>query len=216
MNYINASCITSGNRIVRDGKVLFEQAGGGSAQPKEASSAAPAGLPDFLASAYRHFDLQYPKFYKMDTLSKLGWLTAELLLQGFPRDRYVPESVGLVLSNANASLDTDIRYWETVKEIPSPAVFVYTLPNIVAGEICIRHQWKGENAFFVSPDFDAPLVHWYTADLLDNGRLDACVCGWIDVSEECSRAILFLVEKQPRPGALPFTAESLRNIPGNP
>jgi hypothetical protein len=196
MNYINASCIIGGNRIIRDGVVIFELAS--------------APLPDFLAAAYRHFDLQYPKFYKMDTLSKLGWLAAELLLREFPKDRYTPEAVGLVLSNANASLDTDLRYWETVKDMPSPAVFVYTLPNIVAGEICIRHQWKGENAFFISPAFDAPLTHWYAADLLDNGRLDACVCGWVEVSGEYPKAALFLVEKHLRGAGQPFTPRLLQ------
>lgn len=168
------------NTITRNGTVVFE---------------AMAPLPDFLALAYQHFDLQYPKFYKMDTLSKLGWLAAEVLLQGLDTSRYAPESIGIVLSNANASLDTDIRYWDTVKEMPSPAVFVYTLPNIVAGEIAIRHKWKGENAFFISPAFDPGLINWYVDDLFDNGRAEACLCGWVDVSGGEGNAELFFVEK---------------------
>lgn len=224
MNYINASCVIEGNSIARDGRIIFEPAGGspgpetgptsaGSPSPSTApASPGSTGLADFLATAYRHFDLQYPKFYKMDTLSKLGWLAAELLLQSGPLRHYAPESVGVVLSNANASLDTDIRYWETVREMPSPAVFVYTLPNIVAGEICIRHQWKGENAFFISPAFDAGLTHWYVSDLMDSGRLEACVCGWVEASEEDSKAALWLVEKQPGSLAVPFTRGSLEAI----
>ena len=109
-----------------------------------------ADLPEFLIAAYRHFDLQYPKFFKMDNLSKLGWLANEILLQGsFDKEKYNAEDVGIVLSNANSSLDTDIKYYETTKTIASPAQFVYTLPNIVIGEISIRHHFKGENAFFI-------------------------------------------------------------------
>src|SRR3712207_7060242 len=34
---------------------------------------------------------------------------------------------------------------------PSPSVFVYTLPNIVTGEIAIRNHYHGETHFFVIP-----------------------------------------------------------------
>ena len=93
----------------------------------------------------------------MDSLSKLGWLAAEILLKdSFNKEALsVRKMSGLVFANANSSLDTDIKYYETAKDIASPALFVYTLPNIVIGEICIRHNFKGENAFFISEQFDA-------------------------------------------------------------
>ena len=98
-----------------------------------------------MIGAYRHFAFDYPKFYRMDNLSKLGWLAAEVLFQDVSIKPYQPEDVGIVLANRSSSLDTDIKYFESVKTIPSPALFVYTLPNIVMGEICIRHVLKGEN-----------------------------------------------------------------------
>ena len=122
-------------KIVKDGTVVFESA--------------ETSLAGFLAEAYQQLGEKYPKFYKMDHLSKLGWLGTEYLLSGaFNKAHYQPEEIGLVLSNANSSLDADIRYLESVKEMASPALFVYTLPNIVIGEISIRHNFKGENAFF--------------------------------------------------------------------
>jgi hypothetical protein len=66
-----------------------------------------------------------------------------------------PYATGIVLSNSNASLDADIKYYDSVANIPSPALFVYTLPNIVIGEISIKHSFKGENAFFIFDSFDA-------------------------------------------------------------
>src|ERR1700754_4127986 len=93
------------------------------------------GLSERLLSLYRSLKLDYPKFYKMDQLSKLGWLASEVLLKDNPiLGTMQPEDIGIVLTNANSSLDTDIKYLDTVADIASPAVFVYTLPNIMIGE----------------------------------------------------------------------------------
>jgi hypothetical protein len=108
---------------------------------------------DFIKSLYKKEGVSYPKFFKMDGLSKLGFLTAELLLKRREMDRYRKERVGLVLSNSSSSLDTDLVYTETIRDranyFPSPSVFVYTLPNIMNGEICIRHKFRGENTFLL-------------------------------------------------------------------
>ena len=37
----------------------------------------------FAKGAYRHLELNYPKFFKMDKLSKLAFLGAEYLLMGY-------------------------------------------------------------------------------------------------------------------------------------
>lgn len=170
-------------------------------------------MPDLLLAAYRHFEFQYPKFHKMDNLGKLGWLANEVLLRdSFDKDRYKPEDVGLVFSNASSSLDTDIKYYETVKSIPSPALFVYTLPNIVIGEISIRHGFKGENAFFVSPEFDAPFTEQYVSGLVNSDILQACICGWVEVLGENYKAALFLVEKEKSRNSVIFTAENLTKL----
>lgn len=168
------------------------------------------GLAGFLSSAYQHFRFQYPKFYKMDNLSKLGWLACELLLQGFDASGYRPEEIAVVLSNANASLDTDYKYFGTIREIPSPAVFVYTLPNIMIGEICIRNKIKGENAFFIFESFNAGFIRQYVTGLLAGGGARTCICGWVDVLGEEYKAALFLIEI--KTGPVPFTAENMNRI----
>lgn len=171
------------------------------------------GLQEFLVSAYQHLALQYPKFYKMDSLSKLGWLAAEVLLKdSFEATRYRPEDTGIVLSNANSSLDTDIKYYVTVKDIASPALFVYTLPNIVIGEISIRHRFKGENAFFISDEFEAGFIEQYVSNLINNNILQSCICGWVDVMGEEYKAVLYLVEKDKTPDSVIFTKENLTKI----
>ena len=198
-NYISASCIISNQVIYKNGLPVFED------NKPDAS--------EFLTAAYRHFDLQYPKFFKMDNLSKLGWLANEILLQGsFDKEMYKPEDVGIVLSNANSSLDTDIRYYETTKTMPSPAQFVYTLPNIVIGEISIRHGFKGENAFFIFDDFDAVFIEQYVSNLINNNILQCCICGWVDVLDGTYNATLFLIEKDKSGNSVNFTKENLNKI----
>ncbi|MEO6730749.1 MAG: hypothetical protein ABIN01_05995 [Ferruginibacter sp.] len=152
--------------------------------------------PGFLIAAYHHFAIKYSKFYKMDNLSKLGWLAAEVLLKdSFENDKYTPEEVGLLLTNASSSLDADLKYFESTKEFASPALFVYTLPNIVIGEICIKHKFKGENAFFIFEALDADFIEKYVSNLLNNNILQACICGWVEFIGEQYKAVLFLIEK---------------------
>ena len=193
--YITATCSISNNRVHLNGEQIL--AGNGKT------------VEDLLLSIYQHFHFSYPKFHKMDNLSKLGWLTAELLLKNFNKQNYHAEQVGTVLANANASLDMDLRYYDSIKDVPSPSLFVYTLPNIVAGEICIRHNFKGENAFFVQPSFDADFIHRQVSYLLDKNILQACICGWIDVLGQEYTAKLFLVEKIKKETAAEFSIESL-------
>ncbi len=196
--YITSSCVIRRQTVVKNGAPIFEGTG--------------EGLPEFLRSLYDRFSGQYPKFHKMDLLSKLGWAAAEILLHDVPMEAYAPEDTGVILANTSSSLDTDERYFETVKEIASPALFVYTLPNIVIGEISIRHKFKGENAFFITDTFDIPFVTGYVQQLLDAGALQAAVCGWVEQYHDGYEAALYLVEKQPRGGAVPFTAEETEKL----
>ena len=197
--YITSSVLISGGSVYKDGKLQFEKKG---------------ELPvDFLIAAYHHFGLKYPKFYKMDNLAKLGWLSAEILLTGnFNKEKYKPSETGVVLSNASSSLDTDIRYYDTVKDMASPALFVYTLPNIVIGEICISNHFTGENAFFIFEEFDVLFVEQYVSNLLNNNILQSCICGWVEFLEDRYRSAFFLVEKENSGEGLLFSSENLNKI----
>ena len=196
--YITSNCTISKHVIYKNEVPVFEHR--------------VTDLPAFLLAAYQHLGLNYSKFYKMDNLCKLGWLASEVLLGGIDIKQYQPGEVGLVLSNANSSLDSDQRYMQSVSDIPSPALFVYTLPNIVIGEICIRHNFKGEDAFFIFEKFDATFIETYVNDLLNNDILKACICGWVDVLGDDHKAVLFLVEKEEKSNAVPFSKRHMGTI----
>lgn len=197
--HITASCTISKNIVSKDGVKVFENSN--------------ADLAGFLLSIYHHYQLNYPKYYKMDNLSKLGWLAAEILLKdSFKKDNYQPEETGIILANTNSSLDNDLKYFDSTKDIPSPSLFVYTLPNIVIGEICIRNNFKGEQAFFVQEAFDAVFFEQQVNYLLDKNILSACICGWVDVLEQEYKAVLFLVEKEKDNQSLLFSAGNMDSV----
>lgn len=134
----------------------------------------------FLKLLYKKLELKYSKFYKMDVLSKLGFLSVELLLNG---ERIKTESgeTAIVFANRSSSLYTDIEYQKSIDEIPSPSVFVYTLPNIVIGEICIRHKFYGENMFFVQEKYDKKFLINYVSTLFRTTETKNAIVGWLEV-----------------------------------
>ena len=107
--------------------------------------------------------------------------------------------MAIVLSNRSGSLDTDRKHQSTIQSeenfYPSPAVFVYTLPNIGIGEISIRHHIKGENAFFVFNDFNAKFLTQYSEALINNNKASQVLCGWVDVDENAYHSYMYVVSK---------------------
>lgn len=144
-----------------------------------------SSIPDFapfIRKAYKHTGKSDMKFYKMDDLCKLGYTATEYLLAG---KSFQPEEIGILLANSASSLDTDIRHQTIINEegdhAASPAIFVYTLPNVVAGEICIRYKIQGENTFFIEKEFDANQLEEYARIVMKKGKLKACIIGWCEL-----------------------------------
>ncbi len=199
MNFITRYSHVRNRSLIRQGELICRDLRG--------------TLPDFLDASFDSLGIGYPKFYKMDTLSKLGFLGAEMLLKEIPLlEDYDPFQVALILSNAYGSLDTDMKYFESTKTVPSPALFVYTLPNIAAGEICIRNGIKGENAFFIWPRFDAKQMHNYVELVMAADNTQACVAGWVDVMGSHHDVFLYLAEKKERGNALVHAAVHLQKL----
>ena len=141
------------------------------------------------------------RFFKMDDLAKAGYVACENLLRNNPVvEKYGAFRVAIVLANHAASLHTDLRHQQIVEQHDptgaSPAVFVYTLPNIVAGEISIRHGIKGETLFLVSEDKEELQAEKYAAYLIRTHKADAAIAGWCDVLNENYDVTLKLIEKK--------------------
>jgi len=159
----------------------------------------PTDFADFAKQSYRNFEMQYPKFFKMDALSKLAFLGSELLLSPIVFSEK-ENNIALVLANKSSSLDTDVKYQESISDkenyFPSPAVFVYTLPNICLGEISIRHQLKSENSFFIFDAFNAEFMSNYSDILLNTNKADLVLCGWTEYFDNNYKAFLCVIGKE--------------------
>lgn len=149
----------------------------------------------FAKQIYTEYGIKYSKFHKMDNLCKLGLLCSYILLKDIDLSAYQPDERALILANASASLNTDNKYQKTISEIPSPSVFVYTLPNIVGGEISIKNDFKGESMFLVSQAFDTDFFFNYSRYLIEKCKHKVVVMGWVEMDmNENYKAFLYLIE----------------------
>ncbi len=153
-----------------------------------------------IRKAFSALDMDYRKFYKMDDLSKLGFVTVEYLARTVRHfEKLRPESKGIVSANRSASLDTDIRYRRNLDEVgdceASPAIFVYTLPNVMHGEVCIRLKIKGENTFFIQDEFDKDFLIKYARIVMNEQDMEYCLVGWCDLLRDIYRAEYYLLKR---------------------
>jgi len=166
----------------------------------------------FLKLIYKKLEIKYSKFFKMDNLCKLAFLSAEIVLND--SDILKEErNVALVFSNNASSLDTDRKHQEAINDkdnyYPSPAVFVYTLPNITMGEISIKNELRSENAFFVFENYNAGFHQNYESSLIHSEKSKALLGGWINVDGEDYDAFLYLVSVK---GEIEHTEKNLINL----
>jgi hypothetical protein len=194
--YIQSYCHVKNGQLKLNGKIVFKD------EPKNT-------LKVFLKNSYKNQKINYPKFFKMDNLSKLAILASELVLSNIDANEY-GNNIALVFSNNASSLDTDRKHQKTINEIdnfyPSPAIFVYTLPNIGIGEVSIKHQLKSENAFFIFDEFNASFHHNYESILIQSKKSSAVLAGWVNVDNENYNAFLYLVSKK---GLIEHTEQNL-------
>jgi hypothetical protein len=162
---------------------------------------------------YRQQELGYPRFYKMDVLCQAGYLASELIKRANPgiSVAYADDEIALIFANASSSAETDRRFMQTYEAggPPGPSLFIYTLPNIVLGEIAIVNKWYGENMFAVLPKFAPGFYLDYGQILLGSGSR-ALLCGWLEVTANATDVFLFLVEE--RESGTEFNRENLLHL----
>ena len=156
---------------------------------------------DLLTFLYREKVGNYPQFYKMDLLSRLGFIASELLLDEEGGERFAgTDSRAVILFNRSSSLMTDRKYMATIAEdnyFPSPALFVYTLPNIITGEIAIRNKYNGETSFYILPERNGGVMENVLEAAFLDKKTQSVISGWIDcTADNCFEADMFIAEKK--------------------
>ena len=142
---------------------------------------------DILTWIYKNHIGSYPKFYKMDRLSQLGFVASELLLaQEDPRKGPCTDRA-VVLFNHSSSVCADRAFAQTIVPgedyYPSPSLFVGTLPNIVCGEIAIRHGYHSETSFYIMSEKDESMINKVIQSTFLDKTVHSMVTGWVDYQD---------------------------------
>lgn len=138
-----------------------------------------AGL---LSEIYRKYVRDYPKYHKMDSLSRLAFLATELLLSrgDVPQD----SERATILFNRTSSVVADRCHLGSIAKpgefYPSPSVFLGTLPNIATGEIAIRHGYTGETSLYITDFRDEALMKKVVGSSFSLGGFRSLICGFVD------------------------------------
>ncbi|MBK9355660.1 MAG: 3-oxoacyl-ACP synthase [Bacteroidetes bacterium] len=191
-------CNISKGKIYANDKLIFESI--------------VADFESFSSELYKKLELNYSKFHKMDNLAKLGWLASELVIKNvhFNCDPY---KFAINIMNCDSSIDTDICYQNIIdNNKSSPSIFVYTLPNIMIGEICIKNNIKGDNLLQISETFDIPSQYNYMHSLFEAGIVEKSICGWVNFNKNNYEAFLYIVEKVRVADSLPFNIETINKL----
>ncbi len=155
---------------------------------------------EMLTEFYKREVGDYPKFYKMDMLSRLGFIATELLLKREGKERFTgDEHRAVILFNHSSSLHADIHYLDSIKDpddyFPSPSLFVYTLPNIVTGEIAIRNHYHAETSFYILAEEDEGLISQVQQASLCDPMTESMISGWLDYEDDTNfKADIYILD----------------------
>ena len=148
---------------------------------------------EMLTEVYKTKIGDYPKFYKMDMLSRLAFVASELLI-GCEGQRSKDEGQlsiskdrAVVLFNHSSSIIADRQYVKSIEKddfFPSPAAFVYTLPNITTGEIALRNGYHGETSFYLLAERNEKLMQRVIKSTFIDRDIKSVIGGWIDCPSE--------------------------------
>ena len=157
-----------------------------------------------LTALYKQIMGNYPKYYKMDGLCRLGFVASELLLKAERDEGSFTEDINktraIVFFNRSSSIASDKKYLASIAEkdnyFPSPSVFVYTLPNIVTGEIAIRNGYHGETSFYILPHKNELLMQDIIETTFMDEQTTSILTGWLDYEDsEHFEADLYIAYK---------------------
>ncbi len=148
---------------------------------------------EMLTEVYKTKIGDYPKFYKMDMLSRLAFVASELLIESEGQrtlnsnSSTLNSSRAVVLFNHSSSIIADRQYVKSIEKddfFPSPAAFVYTLPNITTGEIALRNGYHGETSFYLLAERNEELMQRVIKSTFIDRDVKSVIGGWIDCPSE--------------------------------
>ena len=135
---------------------------------------------DDINEIYKQQIEHYPKYLKMDMMCRLGFIATELIA----KQQTLNADCAVIIFSRSGSLLNDINYQHTISDFPSPALFVYTLPNIVTGEIAIRHHLLTETSCYLLPYDDWDMIHKIVETTAAATNCSQVLYGWLEATPD--------------------------------
>ena len=140
-----------------------------------------------LAEIYKTMLGDYPKFYKMDVFNRLVYVASQLLVRE-ENAAVKDEKRAIILFNRDTTVVADRKHistiWDRREFFPSPSLAIFTLPNIVAGEVAIRNHYKGETSFYILDHKDKVLMRHIVEATFNYSSVRSMITGWVNCSSE--------------------------------
>ena len=93
-----------------------------------------------------------------------------------------------MLFNYSSSISSDKDFYASICNrndfFSSPSVFVYTLPNIVTGEIAIRNGYHGETSFIILSKKKPDVMKQIVSSIFMDRQTSSLIAGWINANNE--------------------------------
>lgn len=153
-----------------------------------------------ITDIYKRYLDDNPKYYKMDPLCRLGYIATELLLMAENSPSDMPRNDrAVIFFNSSSSIMADIVYEKSIEDkddyFPSPSAFVYTLPNIVIGEIAIHNHYQGETSFYILNQRNDDIIEQVVEASFNDKDTTSMISGWLDYQDDAHfEADLFITE----------------------
>jgi 3-oxoacyl-[acyl-carrier-protein] synthase-1 len=120
----------------------------------------------------------------MDIFSKLAFLAAEIVSIHAEDD----EKRSVILFNSSSSIVADRKHIATFENendfYPSPSVFLYTLPNIVTGEIAIKRGYKGETSLYILNEYNEEIINSVVESTFAQSTVRTMITGWVNCNSD--------------------------------
>ena len=110
---------------------------------------------EHLDHVFSSMDVDYPSFRNMDDYSKLGFITAELLMKhnGFDVCREKPD-IGVIIYSRSGCLGADYNLVRVMEGLSvDDQAYMRSIPNAICSDIACRHRIGGEVGVYLSDGF---------------------------------------------------------------
>lgn len=167
-------------------------------------------ITDYAVAAFRTLEAPYPKFFKMDILSKVVYTAVAMLVkEGNVNENWL-DYTATCITTTNGCLEVDEKFEQSRNELASPALFVYTLPNIMLGEICIKHKFKGEQLCTIGGLNEALSLYEYISLLLSENHAKQAIIGYAEAYNDTINVKLALISQEN--STTPFDMKAYKKI----